>query len=475
MRGVQHNASSGKGPCERNVGREGTCEGMVARPNSPRTQQSPDKVRKLQRRLWTAAKQSSGRRFHALYDRIYRRDVLWEAWNRVRRNKGAAGVDGLTIAAIEEQGVEGFLEELRAQLVDGKYRPTAVKRQYIPKADGTERPLGIPTVRDRVVQMATKLVIEPIFEAGFRPCSFGFRPRKSAIDALETIRKQAAKGGNYVLDADIKDFFGSINHKRLLKLVAKRISDQRVLKLLRQWLKVGVFEDGMVRSQVAGTPQGGVISPLLANIYLHVLDETWSRKYAHLGTLVRYADDFLILCRTRRDRDEARRVVGRVFAYLKLRLHPEKTKHVNLSWGREGFDFLGCHLRKQLSGPVWEKKRKRLYFLHRWPSQRAMKTLRQRIRELTSRRWYWVKDVRVLVQNLNPILRGWGNYFRTGNAAKKFNGIDTYVWRRLMRFQMRRKGRHLKAGEVRSWTQDFFVEHHGLHRLRGTVAYPEVA
>lgn len=448
---------------------------MVIRPNSPRAQQSPDKVRQLQRRLWTAAKQSSGRSFHALYDRIYRRDVLWEAWTRVRRNKGAAGVDGVTLAAIEEPGVEQFLEELHTSLVDGRYRPTAVKRQYIPKADGTQRPLGIPTVRDRVVQMATKLVIEPIFEADFRPCSFGFRPRRSATDALEVIREQASKGGNYVLDADIKDFFGSIDHKRLMKLVTRRISDRRVLKLLRQWLKVGVIEEGVVRSQVAGTPQGGVISPLLANIYLHVLDETWSRKYAHLGTLVRYADDFVILCHSRRDRDEAYRVVRHVLQYLKLQLHPEKTKLVNLSWGNDGFDFLGCHLRKQLSGALWAKKRKRAYFLHRWPSQRAMKSLRQRIRELTSSKWNWVKDVRFLIRKLNPILRGWGNYFQTGNATKKFKSMDSYVWRRLQSFLVRRKGRHLKPGEWHAWTPDFFVEHHGLHRLRGTVRYPGAA
>ena len=248
-----------------------------------------------------------------------------------------------------------------------------------------------------------------------------------------------------------------------------------MLKLLRQWLKVGVFEDGMVRSAVAGTPQGGVISPLLANIYLHVLDETWSRKYAHLGTLVRYADDFVILCRSRRDRDESLRVVGRVFEYLKLRLHPDKTKRLDLSWGKEGFDFLGCHLRKQLSGAVWEKKGKRLYFLHRWPSARAMKSLRQRIRELTSRKWNWVKDVRVLIEKLNPILRGWANYFRTGNAADKFNQIDTYVWRRLTHFLVKRKGRHLQPGKWRAWSEDFFVNHHGLHRLRGMTHYPETA
>jgi group II intron reverse transcriptase/maturase len=215
------------------------------------------------------------------------------------RNRGAAGVDAQTIAAVEQSGVELFLEELGTALRAGTYRPLAVKRWYIPKADGKKRPLGIPTVRDRVAQMAAKLVLEPIFEADFRPSSYGFRPRRSATQALETLRKLGARGGNHVLDADIRDDFGSIDHDKLMKLVERRISDRRVLKLLRQWLKAGVMEEGQRIETLSGTPQGGVISPLLSNIFLHVLDLVWERRYAHLGTLVRYCDDFVVMSKTK--------------------------------------------------------------------------------------------------------------------------------------------------------------------------------
>jgi len=404
-----------------------------------------DKVRALQRVLYRSAKQNPARRFHALYDKVARSDILWRAWAEVASNHGAAGVDGVTIASIENgsvMGVRVFLDGLARGLRDKTYRPRPLRRVHIPKPGqpGVTRPLGIPCVADRVVMTAAKIVLEPIFEADFSPVSFGFRPKRSAHQALEAIRVAANRGADWVLDADIKACFDEIDHDALIGQVERRVVDGEMLKLLRSWLRAGVFEGGLVSDTDTGTPQGSPISPLLANIALHVVDEAWA-KAAGLGTLVRYADDFVVLTTSRSRAEEARRRISEVLAGVGLRLHPDKTRIVCLKDGEDGFDFLGFHHRKMPS--KWGDRR----YLSKWPSQRAMASIRAKIRERTDRR-FASRDLRDVVADLTPVLRGWAAYFRYGNSNRKFAVIDSYV--------------HLRMSKLAS------VKYSTRHRLRAT-------
>ena len=251
---------------------------------------SGDPVRALQHALYRAAKADPGRRFHALWDKVLRRDVLWRAWAAVRQNNGAPGIDATTLADVEEYGVSRFLDELATEVRDGSYRPLPARRVVIPKPGSQEkRPLPIPPVRDRVVQAALKIVLEPVFEADFLPCSFGFRPRRGAHDALQVVIDESWRGRCWVVETDIANCFEAIPLDKLMRAVEERVCDQPVLKLLRVMLRAGVMEDGQVRRPVTGTPQGGVISPVLCNVYLHRLDRVWDAR--EHGVLVRYADD----------------------------------------------------------------------------------------------------------------------------------------------------------------------------------------
>jgi RNA-directed DNA polymerase len=409
---------------------------------------TPTSVQKLQTTLHEKAKDSVGYRFHALYDKIYRRDVLFHAYQRCRANGGAAGVDGQTFEMIEVYGVQRWLTELADQLRNKTYRTQAVRRVWIPKPDGKQRPLGIPTISDRVVQMAVVLVIEPIFEADLQPEQYAYRAGRSAHDATERIGELLRSGHTQVIDADLSGYFDSIPHAELMKSVARRICDGSVLALIKQWLVVSVEEiDATGRKRRTsrakdvgrGTPQGAPISPLLSNLYMRRLVLGWKelghqkRLDAHI---VNYADDFVICCRGKAE--EAQVAMERIMKRLKLTVNEAKTHICRLP--EETFDFLGFTF-----GRYYSPRNGRPSFQY-WPSRKRIARICDTIREKTSRKWFWL-SIEEQISSLNQLLRGWRNYFASGVYWKAFRGVDRHVWRRVRRWLCRKHKIHGTGGD----------------------------
>ena len=415
------------------------------------------KVQVLQRKLYLAAKTNPKRKFGVLYDKVCREDVLRAAYAQVKANKGAPGIDQQSFEMIEKEvGLGTFLNELRAKLVAKRYKPLPVRRVYIPKADGTQRPLGIPIIADRVVQAAVKIAIEPLFEAVFKDFSYGFRPRKSAHQALREVYKWLNFKCHWVVDADLKSYFDTIPHDKLLLTVQSKVIDRSVVKLISMWLKAGVMEDMSVRAVTTGTPQGGVISPLLANLYLHWLDQTWDRRKfgerAHDAHLVRYADDFVILCKERPDfyLEQA----GQVLDRLGLTLNAKKTRILNAT--QEPFDFLGHRF------TVLPSKRTGKLNTFYYPSPKAMNSIKKKVREIALTGQHWELPL-LIKERINPLLRGWGNYFKMGNSRKHFMSIANYTTYTLC-IMLRKKHKKRSKG-WRDHPPSWFYDYHGLFKL----------
>jgi group II intron reverse transcriptase/maturase len=416
---------------------------------------TPPKVRHLQRTLYRKAKENQRWRAWSLYGDLARQDVLTIALEAVVRNGGVAGVDGVTVGQVQGDR-EAFLETLRRELREKSYRPQPVLRVWLPKPDGKQRPLGIPTVKDRIVQMALLLLLQPIFEADFHENSYGYRPGKSAQQALETIREAIRQGYHEVIDADLSGYFDTINHAALLKLVARRVSDGSVLKLVKQFLKAPIVERAGGKTRITpnktGTPQGGVISPLLANLYLDSLDHQANEPQTK-AKLVRYADDFVLLCRP----GQAPALQRRLEVYLQakgLRLHPTKTRRLDAH--RESFRFLGFEVSWRQSAVT------RRHYVHVEPSGQSQTALRDKVRAELNHWTRW-ESCTAKVRRLNAVLRGWGGYFHYGHCTRAFRRLQHWAQERLRTWLWQKYGRtHSRYG---FFTNARLVGQYGLYQL----------
>jgi len=434
---------------------------------------TPEAIRTLQRKLYTKAKQEPAYRFYALYDKVWRADILMFAYRLVRANKGSPGVDGTNFEDIEQKtGIDKFLLELAQDLKDKTYHPSPVRRVMIPKADGSLRPLGIPTIRDRVAQMAVKLVIEPIFEADFCPNSYGFRPKKSAHDAVDEIANALHQGYTNVIDADLSKYFDSIPHAELLAVVAERIVDSAILHVIKLWLKapvIGEDEDG-TRKNVGGgkansrgTPQGGVISPLLSNCYLHLLDRIWEKHQLRCklkARIVRYADDFVVLCAGKVD--APMNTVRHVLDRLGLTLNETKTRIVDAR--QESFNFLGFAIRVSKS---WQTGKS---FTHICPAPKSFAKIKDRITQLTARERTPI-PLEDIVGSMNATLRGWANYFHYRNSSKVLDKVRNHAEQRLRTHLMKRhKVKDRGTGISRFQSQQLYTKY-GLYKVPTTAGW----
>jgi RNA-directed DNA polymerase len=409
------------------------------------------KVSELRRKLAEKAKREPKFRFYTLYDRIYRKDVLWSAWRIVRRNDGSPGIDQQTLEEVEQYGADRLIDEIHEMLKSKTYLPQPIKRVHIPKEEGKTRPLGIPTVKDRIIQQACLLVLEPIFEEDFLDCSYGYRPGRSAHQALDDIERNLKAGRTAVYDADLKGYFDSIPHDKLMKAVEYRIADRQVLSLIRMWLTAPIIEkDGQGRTTKKrpdrGTPQGGVISPLLANLYLHWFDKVFHGKGSPFkfadARLIRFADDFVIMAKYI-DEQIVKWVEAKIEEWMGLTINCEKTKVIKAKERGETLDFLGYSFRYDKS--LFDKNGR---YWNRIPSKKSLKRFHVRVHEITSK---GCRPIGEIVNRLNYFLRGWSNYFGTGYPSQTFNALDNYVRKRIWQFLHHQSQRPFKPPEGMGW------------------------